>query len=168
MARHVGLKLGDKVADFACGTGGFLNSARAWLEGQAKTNAQREYSGPLLYGTEKKPLPYLLCVTNLMLNGVDEPLIRYGNSLTRSTGDYTEADKFDVVLMNPPYGGSEQLTIQQNFPSNMRSAETADLFLILIMARLKATGAGRRGHSGRFSVWWRQQDGNQARAAEQL
>lgn len=140
MAQHVGLKLGDKVADFACGTGGFLNSARAWLEGQAKTNAQRKILARSFYGTEKKPLPYLLCVTNLLLNGVDEPLIRYGNSLTKSTGDYTEADKFDVVLMNPPYGGSEQLTIQQNFPSNMRSAETADLFLILIMARLKATG----------------------------
>lgn len=148
--------------------GGFLNSARAWLEGQAKTNAQREILARSFHGTEKKPLPYLLCVTNLLLNGVDEPLIRYGNSLTKSTGDYTEADKFDVVLMNPPYGGSEQLTIQQNFPSNMRSAETADLFLILIMARLKATGRARRGHPGRFSVWRRQQDGNQAGTAEQL
>ena len=140
MARHVGLKIGDKVADFACGTGGFLNSARGWLMPQAKTIAQRNILSQSFYGVEKKPLPYLLCVTNLLLNGVDEPLIRYGNSLTKSTGDYTEADKFDVILMNPPYGGSEQVIIQQNFPSNMRSAETADLFLILIMARLKATG----------------------------
>ena len=140
MARHVGLKIGDKVADFACGTGGFLNSARGWLMPQAKTIAQRNILSQSFYGVEKKPLPYLLCVTNLLLNGVDEPLIRYGNSLTKSTGDYTEADKFDVILMNPPYGGSEQVIIQQNFPSNMRSSETADLFLILIMARLKATG----------------------------
>ena len=140
MAQHVGLKIGDKVADFACGTGGFLNSARGWLMPQAKTIAQRNILGQSFYGVEKKPLPYLLCVTNLLLNGVDEPLITYGNSLTKSTGDYTEADKFDVILMNPPYGGSEQVIIQQNFPSNMRSAETADLFLILIMARLKATG----------------------------
>lgn len=140
MARHVGLKIGDKVADFACGTGGFLNSARGWLMPQARTIAQRNILSQSFYGVEKKPLPYLLCVTNLLLNGVDEPLITYGNSLTKSTGDYTEADKFDVILMNPPYGGSEQVIIQQNFPSNMRSAETADLFLILIMARLKATG----------------------------
>lgn len=140
MAQHVGLKIGDKVADFACGTGGFLNSARGWLTPQAKTIAQRNILSQSFYGVEKKPLPYLLCVTNLLLNGVDEPLITYGNSLTKSTGDYTEADKFDVILMNPPYGGSEQVIIQQNFPSNMRSAETADLFLILIMARLKATG----------------------------
>ena len=140
MAQHVGLKIGDKVADFACGTGGFLNSARGWLMPQAKTIAQRNILSQSFYGVEKKPLPYLLCVTNLLLNGVDEPLITYGNSLTKSTGDYTEADKFDVILMNPPYGGSEQVIIQQNFPSNMRSAETADLFLILIMARLKATG----------------------------
>ena len=140
MARHVGLKIGDKVADFACGTGGFLNSARGWLMPQARTIAQRNILSQSFYGVEKKPLPYLLCVTNLLLNGVDEPLIRYGNSLAKSTGDYTEADKFDVILMNPPYGGSEQALIQQNFPANMRSAETADLFLILIMARLKATG----------------------------
>ena len=140
MARHVGLKIGDKVADFACGTGGFLNSARGWLMPQARIIAQRNILSQSFYGVEKKPLPYLLCVTNLLLNGVDEPLITYGNSLTKSTGDYTEADKFDVILMNPPYGGSEQVIIQQNFPSNMRSAETADLFLILIMARLKATG----------------------------
>lgn len=140
MARHVGLKIGDTVADFACGTGGFLNSARGYLMPQAKTIAQRAILSQSFHGVEKKPLPYLLCVTNLLLNGVDEPRITYGNSLTKSTGDYTEADKFDVILMNPPYGGSEQALIQRNFPSNMRSAETADLFLILIMARLKATG----------------------------
>ena len=140
MARHVGLKIGETVADFACGTGGFLNSARSLLAGQAKTNAQRVKLSQSFYGIEKKPLPYLLCVTNLLLNGVDEPYITYGNALTKSTGDYTEADKFDVILMNPPYGGSEQVIIQQNFPANLRSAETADLFLILIMARLKAKG----------------------------
>ena len=140
MAQHVGLKLGDTVADFACGTGGFLNSARTYLEGQARTNEDQAILARSFFGTEKKPLPFVLCVTNLMLHGIDEPYITYGNSLLKSTGDYTEKDKFDVILMNPPYGGSEQLFIQQNFPGNMRSAETADLFIILIMARLKETG----------------------------
>ncbi|WP_294488192.1 class I SAM-dependent DNA methyltransferase [uncultured Mailhella sp.] len=140
MARHVELKLGDRVADFACGTGGFLNSAREVLSDSARTVEQRELLSRSFYGTEKKPLPYLLCVTNLLLHGVDEPLITYGNSLAKNTGDYTENDKFDVILMNPPYGGSEQPVIQQNFPGNMRSAETADLFIILIMTRLRATG----------------------------
>lgn len=140
MARHVELKLGDRVADFACGTGGFLNSAREVLSDSARTVEQRELLSRSFYGTEKKPLPYLLCVTNLLLHGVDEPLITYGNSLAKNTGDYTENDKFDVILMNPPYGGSEQPVIQQNFPGNMRSAETADLFIILIMTRLRAAG----------------------------
>ena len=140
MARHVELKLGDLVADFACGTGGFLNSARVVLAPSAETIDDHFLLSRSFHGTEKKPLPYLLCVTNLLLHDVDEPLITYGNSLARNTGDYTERDKFDVILMNPPYGGSEQPVIQQNFPGNMRSAETADLFIILIMARLKATG----------------------------
>ncbi len=140
IAQHVGLKLGDTVADFACGTGGFLNSARAFLEPQVKTNEDKAKLSKSFFGIEKKPLPYVLCVTNLMLHGIDEPNITYGNSLSRSSGDYTEKDKFDVVLMNPPYGGSENPGIQQNFPTNMRSAETADLFIILIMARLKETG----------------------------
>ena len=102
MARHVELKLGDRVADFACGTGGFLNSAREVLSDSARTVEQRELLSRSFYGTEKKPLPYLLCVTNLLLHGVDEPLITYGNSLAKNTGDYTENDKFDVILMNPP------------------------------------------------------------------
>ncbi len=140
MARHVGLKLGDRVADFACGTGGFLNSAREVLEEQARTNEGRTTLDRSFYGIEKKPLPFVLCVTNLLLHGIDEPEIIYGNALSRNTGDYTDKDKFDVILMNPPYGGSEQSIIQQNFPANMRSAETADLFIILIKTRLKETG----------------------------
>lgn len=142
MAAHVNLKLGDTVADFACGTGGFLNSARKLLAPVAEegTNEDRETLGTSFYGIEKKPLPYLLCVTNLLLNRVEVPNITHGNSLTRKVDDYTEADKFSVILMNPPYGGAEKPEIQQNFPAQMRSAETADLFMILIMARLKAEG----------------------------
>lgn len=142
MAAHVSLKLGDTVADFACGTGGFLNSARKVLApiAEAGTNQDREVLGRSFFGIEKKPLPYLLCVTNLLLNRVDVPNVVHGNSLTRNVDDYRENEKFSVILMNPPYGGSELPEIQQNFPAQMRSAETADLFMILIMARLKADG----------------------------
>ena len=142
MASHVNLKIGETVADFACGTGGFLNSARKQLEviAQKGTNEDRETLGQSFFGVEKKPLPYLLCVTNLLLNRVDEPNIRHGNLLLKNVSDYGPKDKFDVILMNPPYGGSEKAEVLQNFPENLRSAETADLFMILIMARLKETG----------------------------
>ncbi len=140
MAQHVNLKIGEKIADFACGTGGFLNSARKFLEPQAVTIDDRVTLSSSFFGIEKKPLPHLLCVTNMLLNGVEDPNIQHGNSLLKNVSDFTEKDKFDVILMNPPYGGSEQAIIQQNFPENMRSAETADLFMILIMKRLKTTG----------------------------
>lgn len=140
MAQHVNLKIGDTVADFACGTGGFLNSARKFLEPKIKTTADREKVNHAFYGVEKKPLPYLLAVTNILLNKIDNPNIHNGNSLSSDVSNYTVKDQFDVILMNPPYGGSEIDTIQQNFPGNMRSAETADLFMILIMARLKKNG----------------------------
>ena len=142
MAAHVALKLGDTIADFACGTGGFLNSARKLLAPIADegTNEDREILGKSFFGIEKKPLPFLLCVTNLLLNRVEVPNITHGNSLIRKIDDYTENDKYSVILMNPPYGGSEKPEIQNNFPAQLRSSETADLFMILIMARLKANG----------------------------
>ena len=142
MAAHVGLKPGDMVADFACGTGGFLNSARRVLEPQAAagTNEDRELLSHSFFGIEKKPLPYLLCVTNLLLNGIDEPNVRHANSLTTNVQEFGEKDKFDVILMNPPYGGSEKPVIQGNFPEQFRSSETADLFMTLISYRLKKDG----------------------------
>lgn len=141
MAQHVGLKIGDKVADFACGTGGFLNSARKYLEPFVGDDVRkRNKLNNAFFGIEKKPLPYLLCCTNLLLNKVEEPHILHGNSLTRNVDEYGEKDAFDVILMNPPFGGSEKSEIQQNFPSDMRSSETADLFMILIMNRLKKSG----------------------------
>ena len=140
MASHVGLKLGDTVADFACGTGGFLNSARRYLDQFRKTTEDMAVLNRSFYGIEKKPLPYLLCVTNLLLNDVEEPLIDHDNALEKSFTEYTQKDQFDVILMNPPYGGSEKADIQGNFPSDMRSSETADLFLILMIYRLKQGG----------------------------
>lgn len=142
MAQHVHLKPGDCVADFACGTGGFLNSARQVLApaAAAGTNEDRAVLMHSFFGIEKKSLPYLLCVTNLILNGLDEPNVRHGNALTTNIQEYGEKDKFDVILMNPPYGGSEKAEIQMNFPEQFRSAETADLFMTLIAYRLKRNG----------------------------
>jgi type I restriction enzyme M protein len=142
MAEHVNLKIGDQVADLACGTGGFLNSAHKILNliAEAGTNEQRKQLDYAFIGVEKKPLPYLLCVTNLLLNGISEPNLKHANSLVRPIGDYGERDKVDVILMNPPFGGSEKPEILQNFPAALRSSETADLFLILIMTRLKDKG----------------------------
>lgn len=104
------------------------------------TNEDRDLLSRSFFGIEKKPLPYLLCVTNLLLNGVDEPNIRHANSLSQNVQDFAEKDKFDVILMNPPYGGSEKAIIQQNFPAQFQSAETADLFMALITYRLKKDG----------------------------
>lgn len=82
----------------------------------------------------------MLCVTNLLLHGIDTPLVYHDNSLTKDVLNYTDEDKFDVVLMNPPYGGNEKSDVKSHFPSDMRSSETADLFMVLIMYRLKENG----------------------------
>jgi type I restriction enzyme M protein len=140
MAQMVAPVLGEKIADFACGTGGFLISALTILEPQIKTAAQRKQYINAVYGVEKKALPYLLCVTNLLLHDIDIPDVTHGNSLEKNVRDYGEKEKFDIILMNPPYGGSEKDTIKINFPPELRSSETADLFLSVIMYRLKLNG----------------------------
>lgn len=142
MAKMLDPKLGESVADFACGTGGFLTSALKLLEAQVETPADREVYSQSVYGMEKKQLPYLLCVTNLLLHDIDQPKIFHSNSLDRDVREYRhEPDGlFDVVLMNPPYGGSENDAIKNNFPVALRSSETADLFLALILYRLKEHG----------------------------
>ena len=142
MAEMLDPKLGESVADFACGTGGFLTSALKLLATQVKTPADQELYSRSVYGIEKKQLPYLLCVTNMLLHDIDSPQIFHGNSLDHDIRDYKHQKdgQFDVVLMNPPYGGSEKASIQGNFPSALRSSETADLFLALILYRLKRNG----------------------------
>lgn len=132
--------LGDSIADFAAGTGGFLTSTLRHLESQVSTVEDREKYQASVHGTEKKPMPYLLGVTNLLLNGIDAPSFFHGNSLLRNVREYKDAEKYSLILMNPPYGGSEQPAIQQNFPAALRSSETADLFISLIMYRLKRGG----------------------------
>ena len=126
MAERINPKLGETVADFACGTGGFLTS---WLKQlEDKTNSAEDvlkYSSSI-YGIEKKPFPYTLCITNMLLHGIDVPRIYHDNSLQYDVLNYTDDDRFDVILMNPPYGGNEKSDIKSHFPSDLASSETAD------------------------------------------
>lgn len=140
MVEMINPSLNDKIADFACGTGGFLTSTLDYLKNQVKTVEDKELYDNSIYGIEKKSLPYLLCITNLLLHDIDEPNIEHRNSFDRNVKDYKENEKYDVVLMNPPYGGHEVKNIQANFPSNLRGSETFDLFMTLIMYRLKQDG----------------------------
>ncbi|MDR2869915.1 MAG: type I restriction-modification system subunit M [Deferribacteraceae bacterium] len=140
MTQMIVPKIGEKIADFACGTGGFLTSALKVLDAQVKSATDKEIYNNSVYGVEKKALPHLLCVTNMLLHDIDNPVIIHGNSLEHNVRDYKEDDRFDVVLMNPPYGGSEKEGIKINFPTDLRSSETADLFMSVIMYRLKKNG----------------------------
>ena len=133
-------QLGEVIADFACGTGGFLTSGLNHLEKQIVTAADRILFHQSVFGIEKKPLPYLLAITNMLLHGIDTPNIFHGNSLERNIKEYGEHEKFSVIVMNPPYGGSETDSIKNNFPKDLQSSETADLFIALMMYRLKQDG----------------------------
>ena len=140
MALMIQPKLGERMADFACGTGGFITSWLGQLSKQVTdTDAQKLFDDSI-YGVEKKPFPYLLCVTNMLLHDIEVPKIYHENSLKHNLLDYTEDDKFDVILMNPPYGGHEDKSIQGFFPDDLASSETADLFMSVIMYRLKKNG----------------------------
>lgn len=140
MANIIDPKVGEKMADFACGTGGFITSWLKALEKKVKTVEDQEEYLKSIYGIEKKQFPYMLCVTNMLLHGIDSPHVMHDNSLTKDVLNYTDEDKFDVILMNPPYGGNEKNDTKQHFPSDLRSSETADLFMVLIMYRLANGG----------------------------
>ena len=141
MVEMIEPKLGETIADFACGTGGFLTSALKVLDQQAQESVEKRalYSSSV-YGIEKKALPFLLCATNMLLHDIDNPRIIHGNSLEKNVRDYKDSDRFDVILMNPPYDGNEKDGVKQNFPCELRSSETADLFMSVIMYRLKKRG----------------------------
>lgn len=140
MALMIKPKLGEKMADFACGTGGFITSWLGQLSKQVTDIAAQKQLDDSIYGIEKKPFPYLLCVTNMLLHDIEVPNIYHMNSLKHNLLDYTDADKFDVILMNPPYGGHEDKSIQGFFPDDLASSETADLFMSVILYRLKKNG----------------------------
>ena len=140
MAKMIQPKIGEQMADFACGTGGFITSWLKELNKLVKTTDDQNKFDNSIYGIEKKPFPYMLCITNMLLHGVDVPRIYHDNSLLKDVLDYTEDDQFDVILMNPPYGGSEKNDVKNHFPQDLASSETADLFMSVIMYRLKENG----------------------------
>jgi type I restriction enzyme M protein len=133
MAEIIRPKIGEKMADFACGTGGFITSWLKELDKKVKTAEDREAYARSIFGIEKKQFPYMLCVTNMLLHDIDSPKVMHDNSLTKDVLNYTDDDKFDVILMNPPYGGNEKNEVKRHFPSDIASSETADLFMVVIM-----------------------------------
>ena len=133
-------RIGEVVADYAAGTGGFLTSALEHLRLQEETPEDRESINKSIVGIEKKGLPYMLAMTNLILHDIDEPGIKRGNSLTDNVREVSDKNKVDVFAMNPPYGGVEGPGIQANFPSDMQTKETADLFIAMMMYHLKKNG----------------------------
>lgn len=132
--------LGNKIADLACGTGGFLISAYHYLESQCTTADDRDTLNNAFYGVEKKSLPFILCATGFLINGLENPNLEHKSALEIPFNDLDDLPKFDIIAMNPPYGGSEQKQIQDHFPKSYRSSETADLFMAIITERLSQSG----------------------------
>ena len=141
MVDQVDPKLGESILDPACGTGGFLACAIENIRKTVKTIEEEDLLQSSIHGVEKKPMPHLLCVTNMMLHGIDVPnQIKHDNTLARPLKDYSARDRVDVIVTNPPFGGMEEDGIESNFPATYQTRETADLFLILIMHLLKDGG----------------------------
>lgn len=131
-------KLGESLLDPACGTGGFLVNSIEHLKKQEKTHSDRDTIQDSIHGVEKKPLPYMLALTNLMLHGIDVPKnIRQDNTLSRPLKDYGPKDRVDIIITNPPFGGMEEDGIEKNTLKKYQTRETADLFMALIMHLLK-------------------------------
>ncbi|QUS62285.1 SAM-dependent DNA methyltransferase [Synechocystis sp. PCC 7339] len=138
-------QLGESILDPACGTGGFLTCAIEYLRQQVKTADDSNLLQATVHGIEKKPLPHMLAMTNMMLHGIDVPTnIRHDNTLAKPLRDYKPAERVDLIITNPPFGGMEEDGIEENFPTKYRTRETADLFMGLIMHLLKNEG-GRAG-----------------------
>jgi type I restriction enzyme M protein len=140
IVQQVDPRLGEIVLDPAVGTGGFLVEALEHVRPQAKTTEDLRSLERNLRGIEKKPLPYLLSMMNLLLHGIDQPAIVRDNALAHPVTQIRRADRVDVVLTNPPFGGEEERGIQTNFPDGTQTAETALLFLQVIQRSLKDGG----------------------------
>ena len=133
-------QLGETVLDPACGTGGFLTCAIDHVRKQVNTPKATQTLQASIKGVEKKPLPHLLCTTNLMLHKFDVPAVKRGNMLSQPYADWSAKDRVNVVLSNPPFGGTEEDGTENNFPQKFRTKETADLFLALIIKILRQNG----------------------------
>jgi len=159
MVEMLSPKIGETVLDPASGTGGFLVETFEQLKKQAKTIEQQEIlQNKSIIGGEAKPLPYLLCQMNLLLHGLNYPNIDSGNSLRKPLRDIGDSERVDIIITNPPFGGEEEKGILNNFPDDKKTAETALLFLQLIMRKLKRRLAlphlaeGGRVQGGRAAV----------------
>ncbi len=151
MVEVIDPRLGETVLDPACGTGGFLVEAFSHLERQCKTVSDRKLlQSKSILGCEAKSLPYLLAEMNLLLHGLESPQIDPGNALRFPLKEIGDKDRVDVIITNPPFGGEEERGILSNFPEDKQTAETALLFLQLIMRKLKRPGKGseRGGRAG--------------------
>jgi type I restriction enzyme M protein len=141
-------KLGETVLDPACGTGGFLVESYDHLAATCKSVAERRVlQQETLFGQEAKPLPYMLVQMNLLLHGLEYPNVKYGNTLAVKVTEIGDNDRVDVILTNPPFGGEEERGILNNFPDDKQTAETALLFLQLIMRKLKRPARGKPGRA---------------------
>jgi len=140
MVDMINPQLGEKILDPACGTGGFLTCSIEHVRKQVNNPKEAYVLQESIKGIEKKPLPHLLCTTNLMLHGFDLPTVKRDNYLNKPYSDWSASDKVDVVVTNPPFGGVEEDGTETNFPKKFRTKETADLFLALILKLLKDGG----------------------------
>lgn len=135
-------KLGETVLDPACGTAGFLTNVIDYIETRqkVKTLEQREQLQNNIRGVEKKPLPHMLATTNMILHGIEVPSIDHDNLLNYSWQEWTESKRVNVIVTNPPFGGMEEDGVENNFPQQYRTRETANLFMALIIHLLKDNG----------------------------
>jgi type I restriction enzyme M protein len=146
MADRIDPKPSEILFDPACGTGGFLTCSLSHMRARyVKTVDDEQKMQAALRAVEKKQLPHMLCVTNMLLHGIEDPsFVRHDNTLARPYISYTQSDRVDIILTNPPFGGREEDGIESNFPKHFQTRETADLFLALIVRLLK--------HGGRAAV----------------
>jgi len=142
MVDRIDPKPGETLFDPACGTGGFLTcTLRHMRDCYVKRPEDEQLMQASLRAVEKKPLPHMLCVTNMLLHGSEDPsFVRHDNTLARPYISWERQDRVDIVLTNPPFGGKEEDGIESNFPQHFRTRETADLFLALIIRLLKPGG----------------------------
>lgn len=132
--------LNERILDPACGTGGFLTSAIEHLKKQTLNIEQRKAIQKNIQGWEWKPLPHVLATTNLILHDIELPDITYRDAMDKQLSEYREKDRVDVIIANPPFGGTVANSNENNFPANYRVKESADLFLILMIHLLKHGG----------------------------